>query len=178
MRGTPQQIIDRYNQLARDAQLSGDRVAMENFQQHSEHYTRILAEAQCEQDERREAQEAQQRERQQQFQDNRPDGNANRQDNRPGNRQDRDQQPRGSGDHPDVTQELPAFLQRKPALQSGAGDDVIDVPEEADSGLVETPESKSAPKPHARRSLKPAAPKAEARQGGHDAPADTPDAAG
>ena len=38
VRGTPQQIIDKYNQLARDAQLSNDRVATENFQQHAEHY--------------------------------------------------------------------------------------------------------------------------------------------
>jgi hypothetical protein len=45
VRGTPQQIIDKYNQLARDAQLSNDRVAAENFQQHSEHYTRMLGEA-------------------------------------------------------------------------------------------------------------------------------------
>ena len=37
VRGTPQQIIDKYNQLARDAQLGNDRVAAENFQQHAEH---------------------------------------------------------------------------------------------------------------------------------------------
>ena len=36
VRGTPQQIIDKYQMLARDAQLSGDRVAYENFLQHSE----------------------------------------------------------------------------------------------------------------------------------------------
>ena len=64
VRGTPQQIIDKYNQLARDAQLSGDRVATENFQQHAEHYARLLAEATLEQEARREAQEAQHRERQ------------------------------------------------------------------------------------------------------------------
>lgn len=52
VRGTPQQIIDKYNQLARDAQLSNDRVAAENFQQHAEHYLRMLAEAQREQDAR------------------------------------------------------------------------------------------------------------------------------
>ncbi|MDC3389331.1 DUF4167 domain-containing protein, partial [bacterium] len=40
VRGTPQQIIEKYNQLARDAQLSNDRVAAENFQQHAEHYLR------------------------------------------------------------------------------------------------------------------------------------------
>ena len=45
VRGTPQQIIEKYQMLARDAQLSNDRVAAENFLQHAEHYTRILAEA-------------------------------------------------------------------------------------------------------------------------------------
>ena len=57
VRGTPQQIIDKYNQLARDAQLSNDRVATENFQQHAEHYLRLLAIAQKEQEARREQQE-------------------------------------------------------------------------------------------------------------------------
>ena len=59
VRGTPQQIIDKYNQLARDAQLAGDRVATENFQQHAEHYLRLLGAAQKEQDARREEQERQ-----------------------------------------------------------------------------------------------------------------------
>ncbi len=59
VRGTPQQIIDKYNLMARDAQLSNDRVAAENFQQHAEHYLRMLAEAQREQAER----QAQQQER-------------------------------------------------------------------------------------------------------------------
>ena len=57
VRGTPQQIIEKYNQLARDAQLSNDRVATENFQQHAEHYLRLLAQAQKEQEARREQQE-------------------------------------------------------------------------------------------------------------------------
>ena len=48
VRGTPQQIIEKYQALARDAQLSNDRVAAENFLQHAEHYTRLLAEAQRE----------------------------------------------------------------------------------------------------------------------------------
>jgi hypothetical protein len=42
VRGTPQQIIEKYNQLARDAQLGNDRVAAENFQQHAEHYLRTI----------------------------------------------------------------------------------------------------------------------------------------
>jgi len=64
VRGTPQQIIEKYNQLARDAQLANDRVATENFQQHAEHYLRLLGAAQKEQDARREQQERENRERQ------------------------------------------------------------------------------------------------------------------
>lgn len=64
VRGTPQQIIDKYNQLHRDAQLSGDRVNAENFAQHAEHYLRLLAEAQREVEARREQQEEQNRQRQ------------------------------------------------------------------------------------------------------------------
>ena len=64
VRGTPQQIIDKYQQLHRDAQLSNDRVNAENFAQHAEHYLRMLAEAQREVDKQREEQEAQNRERQ------------------------------------------------------------------------------------------------------------------
>lgn len=64
VRGTPQQIIEKYNQLARDAQLSNDRVATENFQQHAEHYLRLLGDAQREQEARREQQERDNRERQ------------------------------------------------------------------------------------------------------------------
>lgn len=136
VRGTPQQIIDKYNQLARDAQLSGDRVAFENFQQHSEHYTRMLSEAQREQDAKREQQEREQEarreqqgrernERQQQNQD-RPE-RQDRQD-----RQDRNDRPerRGEGDQPETT--------------SGPVEVVEIAGGDADSNLVETPESKPA----------------------------------
>jgi len=64
VRGTPQQIIEKYNQLHRDAVLSGDRVNAENFAQHAEHYTRMLAEAQKEIDAKREEQEKLNRDRQ------------------------------------------------------------------------------------------------------------------
>ena len=57
VRGTPQQIIDKYRSLAHDSQLLGDRVSAENFQQHSEHYSRILLEAQKEIAEKSAAQE-------------------------------------------------------------------------------------------------------------------------
>jgi len=57
VRGTPQQIIDKYLSLAHDSQLSGDRVSAENFQQHSEHYSRLLLDAQREIAERANQQE-------------------------------------------------------------------------------------------------------------------------
>ncbi|MFC6488291.1 DUF4167 domain-containing protein [Nitratireductor sp. GCM10026969] len=47
IRGTAQQIADKYATLARDAQSSGDRVIAENYLQHAEHYNRIIAAAQA-----------------------------------------------------------------------------------------------------------------------------------
>ncbi|MEL6792004.1 MAG: DUF4167 domain-containing protein [Pseudomonadota bacterium] len=64
VRGTPQQIIDKYTALARDAQLSGDRVGAENFLQHAEHYVRILVAAQEAAAERRDQQQPQQQQQQ------------------------------------------------------------------------------------------------------------------
>ncbi len=46
VRGTAQHIAEKYSQLARDAQASGDPVAAENYFQHAEHYFRIIAAAQ------------------------------------------------------------------------------------------------------------------------------------
>ncbi len=46
MRGTPQQIIEKYQSLARDKATSGDRILAESFLQHAEHYLRILGAAQ------------------------------------------------------------------------------------------------------------------------------------
>src|SRR6476661_9060623 len=46
VRGTAQHVAEKYLQLARDAQSSGDPVAAENYFQHAEHYYRILLAAQ------------------------------------------------------------------------------------------------------------------------------------
>lgn len=46
IRGSAVQVADKYAQLARDAQSSGDRVTAENYLQHAEHYYRIVAAAQ------------------------------------------------------------------------------------------------------------------------------------
>jgi len=47
IRGTAQHIAEKYVQLARDAQTSGDRVAGESYLQHDEHFNRIVAAAQA-----------------------------------------------------------------------------------------------------------------------------------
>lgn len=134
VRGTPQQIIDKYNQLARDAQLSGDRVATENFQQHAEHYLRLLSEAQREIDTRREEQERQNRERQaDRDRQAERDRERNAAQNANTNRSDQD-----TGDSARDPFDAPQ-------------PDVID----SDSGLVETPESQPKPKPKTTRTRKP-----------------------
>ncbi len=47
IRGTALHVAEKYVQLARDAQASGDRVGAENYFQHAEHYYRIVAAAQA-----------------------------------------------------------------------------------------------------------------------------------
>ena len=129
VRGTPQQIIDKYNQLARDAQLGNDRVAFENFQQHAEHYTRMLGEAQREQEARREQQE---RERQQQQQRR----DEQQRDGQPREDQPRDEQPR----------------EEQPNGGASGGFEVVAEEGAAGSGLVETPENASDRPRRSRRS--------------------------
>src|SRR5262245_5050060 len=46
IRGTAHHVAEKYLQLARDAQASGDPVTAENHYQHAEHYFRLIAAAQ------------------------------------------------------------------------------------------------------------------------------------
>ena len=43
IRGTASHIAEKYIQLARDSQSSGDPVAAENYYQHAEHYFRSMS---------------------------------------------------------------------------------------------------------------------------------------
>ena len=134
VRGTPQQIIDKYTQLARDATLSNDRVAAENFQQHAEHYTRMLGDAMREQEARREAQEAQQ------------------QQNRNNRQQQQNREQQGSDQNAQAQPVVDPGSMPQPDTADATG--IVDVPEAGNSGLVETPEA--APKPRRpRRQNKP-----------------------
>ena len=47
IRGTASHVYEKYLQLARDANSSGDRVMAENYLQHAEHYYRIVAATQA-----------------------------------------------------------------------------------------------------------------------------------
>lgn len=165
VRGTPQQIIEKYNQLARDAHLAGDRVASENFQQHAEHYLRLLGEAQREQDARREDQERLNRDRQtdrdREFRQPMRDGDdAGGMGGFSENASDTPAQTDGYVDADDVQ-----------SMDQASGDD--------DSPLVDTPESReaesaSAPAKRPRRPRTKRAPKAaEDRAGDNgDGPAE------
>ena len=42
IRGSASHVYEKYLQLARDANSSGDRVTAENYLQHAEHYYRIM----------------------------------------------------------------------------------------------------------------------------------------
>jgi Domain of unknown function (DUF4167) len=165
VRGTPQQIIEKYQMLARDAQLSNDRVAAENFLQHAEHYTRMLAEAMREMAVEQEA-------RQQQYQQSggqngghnghqnaQPNGGqpraerqgdgrerfdrgdrGDRTERQGAERQDRqDNRDRGERRHDfgrDFREER-SFVAEEPPMAS----DVIELNEGDDTGLIVTPES-------------------------------------
>ncbi|WP_367717814.1 DUF4167 domain-containing protein [Nitratireductor sp. GISD-1A_MAKvit] len=148
IRGTAQQVADKYATLARDAQSSGDRVMAENYLQHAEHYNRIIAAAQAQQ-------------QQQQARENRDDndGDADEQDASEagnGNNQKPQRQKRvedGSGPQPEI-KGVPAEI----ALN---GDDTESKSANgrATEGLNGSEEGEK-PKP-ARRGRKPAAAKAE-----------------
>ncbi len=131
VRGTPQQIIDKYLMLARDAQLSNDRVAEQNFLQHAEHYTRMLGEAQREMAREQEARQAQS-----QAQQGGGEGGGQQQQPQQQGRERREGRGEGRSEE-----------QRR---DTGPAD-VIEIAEEEGSGLVETPETRPEPQPEETR---------------------------
>ncbi len=153
VRGTPQQIIDKYQALARDAHLSGDRVAAESFLQHSEHYSRMLGEAQRSQAEQRVGQDREDGQRSdtpRQDEGSRFDlprqGEGSRFDPP---RQDDGQRfdaPRHESGRPESA--APEREQRAPSMGIAAsGMTTIDEGENDDGmgGLIETPEGRQTP---------------------------------
>ena len=99
LRGTAQQLFEKYLQLGRDATSAGDRVAAEGYFQHAEHYFRILGAMNAAQ----QAQMAQQERRYQQH-----GGGGNEQQPYP--QQDGGQNANGYGDEGDDPNQLEAEL--------------------------------------------------------------------
>lgn len=141
VRGTPAQVIEKYQSLAHDSSLAGDRVATENFQQHAEHYIRLMNEAQRQVAERREAQEqaqerqAQDRQEKQGHQDKQQSAGENGPASAPVDM---------------ASAEQPGIAPVKETPQPDVIVDAAPASEEA-GGLVETPEERSARPPRQRR---------------------------
>jgi uncharacterized protein DUF4167 len=76
IRGSAAHVYEKYLQLARDANSSGDRVMAENYLQHAEHYYRILAANQLQQQQYQQSQNGGQQNGQQPYQQQ-GNGNAN-----------------------------------------------------------------------------------------------------
>ncbi len=141
VRGTPQQIIDKYLLLARDAQTAGDRVLSESFHQHAEHYVRLLNAAYQQNEERRRDGPPQTADVSggfdDDFGDEQPQQHQHRNDQRG---QDQRGQHRehdgGGGEQP-----------RREERAAGGGLETIDAGESGDGGPVETPESAAAARP-------------------------------
>jgi hypothetical protein len=153
VRGTPQQIIEKYQLLARDAQTAGERVLSENFLQHAEHYTRLLNAAYEQAEERRQQQAHAQ-----------PDGGGGGEDRRQPRA---DVDPRGDGggsaesletidastdDGPVETPEsASAAPERAAAPESAPSSESAAAPEGETATAVEAPE-KPAPRRSPRKS--------------------------
>lgn len=180
IRGTAQHVAEKYMNLARDAQSSGDRVMAENYLQHAEHYNRIILTAQAQMQERfqRDENQSQSRESQDQDDDDRESGDDNennaqdqrsdrneqqtRSDRQP--RQDRsERQDRGERSERQDRTERPERQERKPrpepkpkpVYDADAPQPVIEgVPAEVAIGQ-EGPEEEAAAKPAPRRRGRP-----------------------
>lgn len=146
VRGTAQQIIDKYLLLARDAQTSGDRVVAENFLQHAEHYIRLVNSAMPPQAEDR---------RFQGYGAPRDDSDeagddGDDQPTQSNGRDDHGAQPRmadasgnATADDPRDSHEARPSERRRNAPVSGSGLETIDAAGDDSDGPVPTPETRS-----------------------------------
>lgn len=139
IRGSAQQVLEKYLQYARDAQTGGDRILSEAYFQYAEHYQRIVAKQQ----------EA--RNQQQQQHQNRNSGNGPRDDRDSRGGQDRD--PRGgAGEDGAQVEEETGEAEVVSTAQTRRGEDedsdslrVIDAEEdgeEAEAGASEETEAR------------------------------------
>lgn len=143
VRGTPQQIIEKYRGLAHDALMGDDRVSAESFQQHAEHYSRILLVAQQQIAERQAEQQAQQAERQAEQQAQQAERQAEQKARQEQQQQQQQQKEQASAEseQPDVGEGFAAVPDEQP---------------EVEENLVATPENKPRTRAPRRKPAKPA----------------------
>jgi hypothetical protein len=170
IRGTAQQVAEKYATLARDAQSSGDRVMAENYLQHAEHYNRIIAAAQA----------AQAAAQQQQRDNNSDDNDDDDADDRGFDRNDRNnhysddrrQQANGSGPQP-VIEGVPAEVAHSesslPRNNGGQDKQAANEPDGASeqhmNGQSDASGEEEQPRKRARRPRKPRGAEAAAGKG-------------
>lgn len=175
IRGTASHIFEKYQTLARDAQTSGDRIGAESYQQHAEHYYRLIMAAQAQQEQVR-----QEHQNRQEQNNNRDQNNRSDQQNRPaGNdRDDRSSSERQAGSEHQTGSEQQADSEHQTGSEQQAGDDkpsdeqasasapvesdealavVDDAPTEAAAADAAEPDEKPAPRRRAPRRRRPAA---------------------
>lgn len=177
VRGTPAQIIEKYLQHHRDAQLSGDRVNAENFAQHAEHYTRMLAEATREAERIREEQEEANRQRQAER-----DRQRHQRDEQDGGRTDDDPRAGDASESRestlvDLPEGKPSFLDARPRPERRSRSQKPDQDEAVAADTAPQAEAKPARAPRAPRTRKPRAPSGDGEGAGGEgsAPASVPD---
>jgi hypothetical protein len=109
IRGTANHVAEKYIQLARDAQASGDPVSAENYYQHAEHYFRLIAAAQ---EQFRQSQPFYQQQQQQQPQQQQSGGEQPRDDSFDDG--DEDLQPQSPGEPHYVADQQQPYPPREP----------------------------------------------------------------
>ena len=190
VRGTPQQIIDKYLALARDAQLSSDRVAEQSFLQHAEHYTRMLGEAQREMAERQGQQRPEGDDQPRPYdrrddrgedrpQDRAPERAQDRRDDRPHQNQRRDEaQPQPAPAQPEdafpPARDMAAEVEGEALAELIPSDEVAPLPSAPEAAPETAPAEVAEVKPRARRAPRataaPRAPRAPRKAPAAEAP--------
>ncbi|MEL6288267.1 MAG: DUF4167 domain-containing protein [Pseudomonadota bacterium] len=164
IRGNAAHIAEKYITLARDALSSGDTVMAENYLQHAEHYNRIIAAAQQQNEAQGERQQHANGNQQQQR--NRRGANGSDEGDRaPDAGEDGEtQNTRADGDQPERAERSKPAAKKPAAKSSDAGADA------ANGAADASADAEEAPKPRRRRTPRAKMPPQEAASEGESGP--------
>ncbi len=169
IRGTANQIYDKYLSLARDAASSGDRVKAENYLQHAEHYFRLIRSMQPNQATANDGADSDAA-GENQDQNNRSGGDRANQQDRSNNRDRRNSRPERRG------QEEPGDENDVAAESADNQDDapsevIVDMPAEEAEEESSVPSVEAEEKPRPRRGRPPSRSSENAKAESDDKPA-------